>query len=200
MKEKYIQDIAEIKDIMKRSSRLISLSGLSGVSAGFTALIGLYLLFHLSLDQYFTHNNTPNGIFERVLILACSTLLLALGAAAYFTVRESRKKGVKVWDIHTKMLLTNLMIPLVTGGSLCLILGVKGSLELTPSLTLLFYGLGLINASRYTYEELKNLGFIEILLGLIAAIFIDYSLIVWGLGFGLLHIIYGIIMQFKYRA
>ena len=39
-KEEQLQNLAEIRSLMERSSRFISLSGLSGVGAGVCALVG----------------------------------------------------------------------------------------------------------------------------------------------------------------
>ena len=64
---------------------------------------------------------------------------------------------------------------------------------------LIFYGLALINSSKYTFFEIRYLGIAEIVLGLIASVFVSSGLILWAAGFGLLHIIYGIIMYYKYE-
>jgi len=37
----YLKDISEIRPIMERSARFLSLSGLCGICAGFTVLIGV---------------------------------------------------------------------------------------------------------------------------------------------------------------
>jgi len=67
-------------------------------------------------------------------------------------------------------------------------------------LTLIFYGLALVNASKYTLSEIRSFGIAEIVLGLIAMAFIGYGLLFWAIGFGLLHIIYGIIMHVRYGS
>jgi hypothetical protein len=43
------------------------------------------------------------------------------------------------------------------------------------------------------------LGICEIGLGLIASIYMGYGLLFWAVGFGVLHIIYGIVMYMKYE-
>ena len=81
---------------------------------------------------------------------------------------------------------------------MCLILLFKGYVGIITPLTLIFYGLALVNASKYTLNEVRSLGIAEIILGLFAAQFIGYALIFWALGFGLLHIVYGILVQIRY--
>ena len=65
--------------------------------------------------------------------------------------------------------------------------------------TLLFYGLALYNAGKYTLDEIRYLGVSEIILGLLGCIFIGYGLMFWALGFGVLHIVYGFMMWWKYE-
>ena len=204
MKEKYIEDLKEIKDIMNRSSRFISLSGLSGISAGISALIGAYMAYRIVYTnqdyQEYGRIFLTNESITQLLLIALGTLILAVGTGIYFTTRETKKRNQKIWDIQTKRLLINLSIPLLTGGILCLILLFKGYIGLVAPLTLIFYGLALVNASKYTLNEIRSLGLIEIALGLIATYFIGFGLLFWSIGFGVLHIIYGIIMHWRYKS
>lgn len=203
MRDKYIDDLRDIKDIMNRSSRFISLSGLSGISAGIAALAGAYLSYQ---TVYSNHDYTGYGravlsteSLTQLLFIAVGTLVAALGTGIYFTTRETRRNKQKIWDYQTKRLLINLAIPLVTGGILCLSLLLKGYVGMVAPLTLIFYGLALVNASKYTLNEIRSLGLLEVLLGLFAMHFIGYGLLFWSIGFGVLHIVYGIIMQLRYR-
>jgi hypothetical protein len=204
MKEKYIEDLKEIKDIMNRSSRFISLSGLSGISAGIFALIGAYIAY----QTVYTHQISmgyrsiiiTNESLTLLFSIALGTLILAAGSGIYFTTRETKKRNQRIWDIQTKRLLINLLIPLLTGGILCLMFLFKGFIGMLAPLTLIFYGLALVNASKYTLNELRSLGLIEIALGLIAIHFIGFGLLFWSIGFGVLHIIYGIIMHLRYKS
>ena len=202
--EKYLEDIKEIKDIMNRSSRFISLSGWSGVSAGIIALAGAYLAYQsVYASQDYLGYRKVELTKENLTILlgiAIGVLILSLASSVYFTVLKAKRDNQKLWDAQTKRLIINLLIPLVTGGVLCLMLLLKGYLGLVAPLTLIFYGLALVNASKFTLHDIRSLGILEITLGLIAAQFIGYGLLFWSLGFGLLHIVYGIIMQVKYGS
>jgi hypothetical protein len=203
MDKKYIEDLKEIKDIMNRSTRFISLSGLSGVSTGITALAGVYLAYQTIFKEqdYLTYNavelSSENVI--NLLLIAVATLILSIGAAIFFTTKKLKKKNHSVWDQQTKRLLINLSIPLITGGLLCLMLLLKGFVGLLPPITLIFYGLALVNASKYTLPEIRSLGLIEIFLGLIAIQFIEYGLLFWAFGFGAIQIVYGLFIQRKYK-
>lgn len=202
MKEKYIEDLKEIKEVMNRSTRFISLSGLSGVSTGIIAMGGVlftYLSFFKEKNYLVYHAVELNKeAIIKLLMIAVTTLILSIVCAVFFTTRKTKKGNQKIVNKQTKELIINLLIPLVTGGLLCLMLLFKGFLGILPSLTLIFYGLALINASKYTFAELRNLGLIEILIGLFAFQFITYSLLFWAFGFGMVQIIYGMIIQRKY--
>lgn len=198
MKEQdYINDLKEIKDIMNRSSRFISLSGLSGISAGICALVGAYFAYDILYNIGYERNIISGKKIDALIITGVLTLLAAIGSALYFTFSEAKKKNQKLWDLQAKRLLTNLMIPLATGGLLTLALVEKGFIGLAAPLTLIFYGLALVNASKYTISELRGLGIIEIILGLLATQFIGYGLWFWAVGFGILHIAYGLYMYFN---
>lgn len=202
--EKYLEDIKEIKDIMNRSSRFISLSGWSGVSAGIIALLGAYLAYQTvyASQDYLGYKKVELTEENLTMLLGIVILVLVLSitSSTFFTVIKAKRVNQKLWDAPTKLLLTNLLIPLVTGSILCLILLLNGYLGLVAPLTLIFYGLALVNASKFTLHDIRSLGILEIALGLIATHFIGFGLLFWAIGFGLLHIIYGIIMHVKYGS
>lgn len=202
--KQYLDDITEIKSMMERSSRFISLSGLSGIFAGIYALIGAVLVYNrmYSADGFFykriyTHSYASDVNF--MIIIAVSVLLLALITGIIFTTRKARKQNLKTWDKTTKRLLINLMIPLAAGGFICIMLIKSHNYTLVAPATLIFYGLALINASHYTYRDIRYLGLTELIIGFIACIYIEYDLLFWAIGFGLLHIIYGTMMYVKYE-
>ncbi|MEN8228113.1 MAG: hypothetical protein ABFS38_08165 [Bacteroidota bacterium] len=203
-KEKYLDDLKEIKDMMERSSRFISLSGLSGISAGTFALIATYLAYKtVYINQnYLSYRSAilTKETLTTLLLIAVVTLFLSIGAGILFTIIKAKKTNNNLWDLQTKRLLINLFIPLITGGIFCLMLLLKGYISLVAPLTLIFYGLALVNASKYSLSEIRSLGLIEIMLGLLATYFIGYGLIFWALGFGILHIVYGIVMQIRYGS
>lgn len=209
-KREPIQQLNDIRSFMERSSRFISLSGLSGVSAGVIALIGagiawLYLDLSYSFINIDTsllreNNLTYNDIWQFIIADAIIVLILAITAGIFFTTRRARKKGLKVWDSTAKRLVVNLLIPLMAGGLFCIVLFYHHLVFLIAPASLIFYGLALINASKYTLHEIKILGLSEVALGLIASLLPGYGLIFWSAGFGLLHIIYGLVMYFRYET
>lgn len=201
--QEYIKDLTEIRSMMERSTKFLSLTGWSGIMAGVYALAGAYIAYGILFFQnddviYNTLNQQEiSGNVLKLVLLALIILTLAVGTAILLSYKKSRKKGEKIWNAAARKLVINMAIPLVTGGILILILFLKGLLGLIAPLTLIFYGLALLNASKFTYEELKYLGIIEIVLGLAASYFIEYGLLFWAIGFGIMHIIYGIYMHMR---
>lgn len=204
-KKQYLESIHEIRSIMERSSKFMSLSGLSGIAAGITALISgaiayVHLGFKLSYKgaiDYSTHNQdvVPHEQILFFLLLAAATIFIAITFAFIFTRRNAKKKNLPIWDKTAKLVTLNMLIPLITGGLFVLALVFKfGMYELVAPSTLIFYGLALINASKYTVSQTHWLGMAEIAIGLLALIFYGYGLLFWMIGFGIFHIIYGIIL------
>ncbi|MCD8270980.1 MAG: hypothetical protein LUD46_22860 [Parabacteroides sp.] len=97
-----------------------------------------------------------------------------------------------------KRTLYNLGIPLVTGGIFALIFLLRGDMGMAIAMTLVFYGLALVNVSKYTLDEVHYLGLTEVILGIIAGLFTEWSLLIWTAGFGVCHIVYGTAMYLKY--
>lgn len=196
-------DLASIKNLMERSSRFISLSGLSGVLAGIYAITG-------SLIAYFLiyYPNSPFGyrfyyvneadVIIKLIITALAVLVLSVLTGIMLTIRKANKQAVSYWDHNSKRFLLNTGIPLVTGGIFICSLLARGYFGIAAPACLIFYGLALINGSSYTLGEVRYLGLLQIALGLLCAIFPGYGLLFWTMGFGVLHIIYGISMYNKY--
>lgn len=194
----YLQDIKDIKQMMSQSSQFISLSGLSGVLAGIYAIIGAIYVNGLILNHYETYITLESDTFKKIIVTALVVLVASLLTAYVMTVRKAKKMGENVWNPSSRRLLINFLIPLVTGGIFALLLLRHGYYGLVAPITLLFYGLSCLNASKYTLRDVRYLGITEIILGLLAVEFSGFGLYFWAIGFGLCHIIYGGMMYFKY--
>lgn len=196
--EEYLKDISEIKNLMNKSSRFISLNGVSGIMAGIYALIGAGYTYWLVNNYSYGRLFLDGWVFRTVLLVLFLVLVASVGTAILLTTRKAKKNNAKIWDVTTRRLLTSFIVPLVAGGVYVIIILSQGRYGQTGGLMLLFYGLALVNASKYTYGDIKYLGYIEIILGLLASYFVGYGFWFWVLGFGILHIVYGTLMYFKY--
>ncbi|MGV8994865.1 MAG: hypothetical protein ACOH1O_12250 [Flavobacterium sp.] len=194
----YLKDISEIKNLMNKSSRFISLSGLSGIMAGIYALIGAavayYIVANSDRDYLILDGDIINLIFLDLFLVAFFSIVTGI----ILTTRKAKRDGAKIWDGSSKRLVINFLIPLITGGLYILIILKNHKYGQTGGLMLIFYGLALINASKYSVGYIRQLGIIELILGLLATLFPGYGFWFWVIGFGVLHIIYGTWMHFKY--
>ena len=196
MNERGIDDILAIRAMMERASKFLSFSGLSGISAGIVALAGAWVAAGILSGA----SGAPEGSVAAYLFLDASLVLLAsLGLVLYFSRRVAVKKGISLWGSAARYVAFALAVPLLAGGVLCLVLMAHGLAWLIPACMLLFYGLALLNAGNFTFGEIRALGVIEVVLGLLAAALPAYGLWFWAGGFGLSHICYGILHYRKYE-
>ncbi len=205
MEEKDIHsELASIRSLMERSSKFLSLSGFSGVMAGIYALIGAFIGYRIVNEKYgslaISDSYTDNSmIYHQLIMIAVLILLLSVTSGLLLSIRQAKKKGENYWNPVSRRLISSMLIPLFTGGLFIIILFLRLEYDLIASACLIFYGLSLISASQYTFSDVKWLGFCQIILGLLAALIPASGPLFWVIGFGLLHIIYGTVMHFKYN-
>ena len=201
-----LDTLQDIKRMMERSSRFISLSGLSGIAAGICALVGAWFAnkeFGPYYRSYDYRGDFSGGDFQqlklRLLIIAAAVLVAALASAFYFTWRKSNQHGHSLWNPVSRRLFWNMAIPLVAGGFFIMGMLQYNEWRFVAPACLMFYGLALVNASKYTLTDIRYLGYCEIGVGRINMQWIGYGLYFWAFGFGVLHIVYGIVMWWKYE-
>jgi general stress protein CsbA len=215
MEDKNIHDdLAAIRNLMERSSKFISLSGLSGILAGIYALIGAAVAYVIvyndappDTDPYTDteirirgaiHGRDYSFITIELIIVALLVLVASIVTGFILTRNKAKRKGQSIWGKVSQSLLFNMAVPLVSGGALIFILLLRQHYGIVAGASLIFYGLALVSASNFTFNDVRYLGICEIALGLIAACLPGYGLLFWAIGFGVLHIIYGSMMYLKY--
>lgn len=206
----HIQALQEIKQMMDRGSRFVSLSGWSGIAAGICAL-GAALLTGKYLNEYGINENGyvaksnygGNGNFLQLhpdlLILAVTTFIAAFFFAFLFTWLRSRKTGLPIWSFTARKVIIGVAVPMIVGALFIWRITDLGAYGLIAPACLLFYGLALINGSKFTLSEVRYLGYLQLVLGIINLWAMDFGLYFWAAGFGVLHILYGIVMWNKYE-
>ncbi len=215
LNQEHHQNLHHIKQMMERSSRFISLSGLSGVAAGICALVGAFFANNIinkssissirSIENYNMDNSKVdkismehfmgNSLFQ----IAFITFIAALSFSFLFTYLRSKKTSTPLWGSTSKRLLINVSIPMIVGGIYLMKLIEFGVVDLIAPGCLIFYGLALVNASKFTLTEVKYLGYLQIVLGILNSWFVGYGIYFWAIGFGIFHILYGIYMWNKYE-
>jgi hypothetical protein len=198
-----LDTLHDIKRMMERSSRFISLSGWSGIAAGICALIGAAAAHQRIVHYYHAEYKIVGGAIGELrydlILIALLTFVAAFVLAMFFTFVKSKKEGVAIWGTAARRLMWNTSIPLIAGGFLIWrLIGISGYELVAPS-CLIFYGLALVNGSKYTMGEVRWLGYGEIILGILSLWIHRHGIVFWALGFGVLHIIYGFAMWWKYE-
>lgn len=194
----YINDLAEIRSMMEQSSKFLSLSGWAGIMAGLYALAGAYvahsiLNFNPDSVSYLYYN------FGEVILLALGVLFISLITAILFSKKKASDRGEKIWNPTSKRLLASMSVPLLVGGVLIIFYMSNDLYALIAPTSLIFYGLSLYNAGNFTINEVRWMGFVQIALGLINVWFLGFGLLFWSIGFGAVHLVYGIYMHFRYE-
>ncbi|WP_217447614.1 hypothetical protein [Maribellus comscasis] len=196
--ENYLAEIKEIRKMMEESSRFLSLSGLSGILIGIYALLGAFVAYQLiytsqSFDIY------SSNLIPKLIFIALTVLAISLVTVVFLTYKRAKKSGKKIWNPGSRLMLLNLAIPLISGGILIFIFVFRGIYEIISPACLIFYGLALVNAAKFTRQEIFYIGLIQVFLGILAALFPMFALLLWALGFGIIHVIYGAVMYFRYE-
>lgn len=202
MKEKHQQDLTHIRKMMEGSTKFMSLSGLSGIFIGLYAIIGAVLAYVLVQDHFVAYSGSiriTKDIIKQLFAIPTAVLILSLATAYFLSKRKAKNQQYPFWNKTAKKMAFNMAIPLAFGGVLVLGLIYHKFYLLIPAATLLFYGLALINASHYTLKEIKGLGIVEACLGLLSLFDLGYGIVYWAIGFGFMHIIYGIYIYMKYE-
>ena len=187
-KNKAIQSVNEIKELMELSSKFISLSGLSGILVGIYSLVGSWFVL-----------KDPSASLDKVILIALAVFLMSVVTAFLISLYKSRKSGQKLFNKLTYQLIWNFSVPLLAGGLFCLALIVHEYYSLTSCVMLLFYGLALVNVSKFTFSNVGWLGYSFLILGLLDCFFAGNEVLFWAIGFGVFHIVYGVLFYFLYE-
>lgn len=204
MKQKdLINEIGQIRSLMEKSSKFMSISGLSGVLIGSYALIGAFLsyttVYGFNSQFGYRDNYINSAIILKLMFIALAVLAVSIATGYYMARQKAKKSGQSVWNPTSKSLFKAMAVPLFTGGALSAILICKGDYSMVASSLLIFYGLALSAAANFSFKELRYLGVLDIILGLLALCFPGYGLWFWSFGFGILHIVYGLIVHQRYE-
>lgn len=186
--KEHLQAIQDIKTMMERSTKFSSISGKAGIVVGMLAVIVFAGIKWFDVT-------TVASLF----VVMVGTLMIALSIGLYLSIAKAKKEGAAIFDTTAKRFLVQFFIPLFVGGILCLIFACQNQIGYIPAMMLIFYGFALVHASKFSLDTIKNLGYLEIVAGLVAAAFTQYGMWCWVIGFGVLHIIYGFIIYTKYE-
>ena len=197
--------INEIRNMMEKSSKILTLSGISAIFVGVYACIAAAVAYYITGGTCCFFAKIPALYLDthqklRILWLVATLLIILCLATVFILSYRKAKRNNKrfVFDRTARRLLWYFFLPLVVGGVLCLAFIMQDNYAPLVAFMLIFYGTALINVSGYTYSNTRYLGYAEILLGFVNCFMETHHLLCWTLGFGVFHIIYGILFYLKY--
>ena len=205
------KDISLIKNLMEKSSKFSNLSGYAIATTGLLALLGAVFVYfdlgisisekYISYAELINQTGNANSTYTKIklLVIIASLILLTSLLILYVTAKlKSERHDINLFNSSFSRALKSLFIPVLSGGIFCGFLILHKMYGLVAPATLIFYGLGLISASKYSYNELELLGYLELLLGTIASYYMGSGLLFWMIGFGIGHIVLGFFIHYKY--
>lgn len=196
------QQIKAIHEMMERSTRFLHISGMAGILAGLIAIAASWIAvnsFAFEPDSYTYNYSAMGGNLWNIVYLGISTLVVSFGLGLLLARRNAHKNKSKGWTPTSRRMLIYFATPLLTGGLVIFLIWLKGFVALAAPLSLIFYGLALLHASHFTLTDIRYLGLVELFLGLIALYWIQHSLLIWAVGFGMVHIVYGLYIYLRYE-
>lgn len=191
--------LEEIKEMMSQSSKFISLSGLSGIVIGLLTILSVYIfstqyqINPLDGEAQALSSLTENELL-RLYNASVVLLIFSLIITFLMSKHKAKKEGKDIWGPASRQLISSMALPFSFGFLFCSILFFKAPDMVLP-LSLLVYGFSLFSGSRNTLNSIKTFGIIQMSLSVICLLFSGYSILIWTLGFGLSHAIYGAFMH-----
>ena len=204
-----LEDIRVIRKLMEESSRFLSLSGLSGIVAGVAGIAGA-IIAHLIITGNSPHTDwclrplaggeAGTAPAAKLFAAMAVVLVVAFSGAVILSSRKAKRSGIKAWTPVTRRMLISLLIPLAAGGLFVLFTVRTVPANVTAASTLIFYGVAMMSAGKFTFGEIHWLGVLEVVTGLACLLLPQWTIIIWAAGFGVIHICYGLFMHLRYRG
>jgi hypothetical protein len=202
--ETYIEQISHIHQILAQRTKFNALSGLSGILAGVYALIGSAIAARIIYrSDTLLYNDFKSGVgsdgIVALWIVAFVVLIASIGTGLYFSYKKAKANGELLFNQAGKKVIKEFALFMVTAGIILIILYSKGYLYLLSPMCLIMYGLAHIHIASFINSEVRSLGLAILMIGLVSLLFPGYGLVAWTLGFGVMHIVYGFLMWYKYE-
>lgn len=190
-----LQTVKDIRDMMEKSSKFLSFSGLSSVLVGVYALLGAWEAFSL-LQSPLAVEEQHSYLIAKFIVLAKMILGASLVTVLVLSWQKSKKTHAAFFSQVTYRTFFHFFLPLSVGGMFCIALVINHYYAVIAPVMLLFYGVSLVNVSKFAHKSLLVLGCVEMALGIVCAFLPGQGLWFWAIGFGIIHIIYGVYFYF----
>ena len=180
-----MENLRFIRETMERAGSFTAVSGWGQVSIGVTALIATWVA---------TAQTEP----ERWLAVWTGEALLALAIGGFTVARKAYSAGLPLLSGPGRKVALSLAPPIVAGAMLTAVLFEAGLLWPLPGMWLLLFGTGVVAAGAYSVRVVPVMGLSFMLLGMLALLTPTWGDVLMGLGFGGLHIFFGVLIAWRY--
>jgi hypothetical protein len=181
-----MDNLSFIRSTMERATAFTAVPGWGGVAMGITALVAA------ALAQTRATENEWLAAW-----LGASALALTIGG--WSMAVKARRAGTSVLSYSGRRFVLSYVPPLAVGGLLTLVLVRAGLYGALPGTWLLLYGTGVVTGGAYSVRVVPIMGLCFMALGALALLAPpDWGDWLMALGFGGLHIIFGLIIARRY--
>jgi hypothetical protein len=186
MHEHALSNLRYIREAMERASAFTSIPGWGGVAIGVTALVATFI----------AHNASTRRLW--VVMWLTEAVIAALIAAAAMA-RKAGRAGVSFRNAAARRFFVSYFAPVVAAAVLTLFLVRAGFFAALPATWLLLYGASFVSSGTFSIPVVPVMGVCFMLLGL-AACFVPFAVAnaLLGVGFGALHVIFGVVIARRY--
>ena len=184
--EHALSNLRYIREAMERAGAFTSIPGWGGVAVGITAIAATVIA-------------QPYAGTRRWLLIWLAEAVVAGIIASATMFRKASRANVSFRGGPARRFFSSYFAPIAAGAALTYLLGREGLYAVLPAVWLLLYGASFISSGAYSIPVVPVMGICYMLLG-VAACFVPVSAanVLLGLGFGGLHVIFGIMIARRY--
>jgi hypothetical protein len=175
-----------IRSTMERSAAFTALPGTGGVAMGIVGLAAAALSWSVQVPRTWL-----------AIWVASAALAAAVGLAAMW--HKARAARMPLWSAAGRRFAQAFIPALAAGAALTIAAAVEGREGHLPGTWLLLYGAAVIAAASASIRVLSVFGGALMTLGIVAlALPAQWGTLCLGIGFGALHILFGVIVARRY--
>lgn len=170
-----------IRATMESATAFTGISGKGYVLAGLTAFVAAWIAAQQTTPLLWL------SVWLLEAVLACSVTLL-------LSADKARTQGKSLWSGSGRKLLFAFLPTLAVGAVVTLAFHLQGNTMLLPGLWLILYGAGVMTAGAHSIRPIPLMGLLFIMLGSVQLLGLAPMTLTLALGFGGLHLAFGILI------
>lgn len=187
IQEHAYENLRVIRDAMERAGSFTSIPGWGGFIIGLTALGAAYVGAGRVTE--------PRAWLNIWLIEA--GVASVIGAVTIWL--KWRRAATPFMSGAAKRFFISYFAPMIAGAILTATIAHRGAFDVLPSLWLLLYGTAFVSSGAFSIRVIPVMGLCYMALGVFAAMVrLPVGNIILGAGFGLLHVVFGLIIARRY--